>query len=833
VSRFEQRTPLVTGGISRQPEHARLPNQVADAVNAQFSVVNGITKRRGSWHIAYVGEYPADTDLRMHAINRDQGEQYLLVYGAGVVRAFRVGGTEATVGSSAEATTYLGTTGGSDLRLLTIADYTLILNTDVATTTQASPSYTVDKVFRDFDTLTSWTPTNQTYHRTNKDTDTTPKGYYYYDTTGGTFATWVSAGLSGTQASVTGDYDDGDKNPGGFTITCRAGVSISGAAWNATNKTITKTGAFAFGTFQSGDTINVTGGTGWTPGSYTISSHNSDDQITLSVAAGQPGSNNTDTAINQINVARAVIADFTTVTLTTMEDVALEFQRAARSSGLPDLCVAWNETGSGTGTFIVTGQYRGSGSTIVSFAAPPAGNYDWSSAGRPFNGGTVTAGTGSPSSPVKPVLDRWNRIAGPGQTNAAFRKSTMPITLRRTTVSSNPGIPSTFDLGVTDWSDRTSGDDDTNPPVSFLRESSALTDIAFYRDRLVLTSGEKIAMSQTGDLFNFWIGDANNIVDSDPIDISLASEEVTSIEFAVPFRKTLVLFTLAGRQFEIASNDELTASKVSATPTTVYKTQPARPHRLDSQLYFAANSNDYATLMEYVYDDVRVASAAEDVGIHIPGLIPPNIIAIETFQNDQAVVVLPSGGNTLYVYEMFRQADGTKQQSSWTKFVFDECYTIKDIASIDSYCYMLVECDGQWSIERFSLSEPSEGEDLASDVSSDYPIEPDEAVASAFTEATWDLETTLSVSPVYADVFVDSTYYDPSCTICSAGAFPLSAGSCPCCPSTYDYYDGLGVLVVLPLCRCEQLGDVDPNFDYYNCCWDNGTYNATGGPYAC
>lgn len=69
------------GGISKQPAHLRHANQVEDAKNAVFSVVDGVSKRPGTVYVTTDTAWTTTSSLRMHAINRDPDEQYLVVFG--------------------------------------------------------------------------------------------------------------------------------------------------------------------------------------------------------------------------------------------------------------------------------------------------------------------------------------------------------------------------------------------------------------------------------------------------------------------------------------------------------------------------------------------------------------------------------------------------------------------------------------------------------------------------------------------------------------------------------------------------------------------------------
>jgi hypothetical protein len=64
----------------------------------------------------------------------------------------------------------------------------------------------------------------------------------------------------------------------------RAQLSFTGASWTAATRTINSTGSFASYSFLSGDSIEVTAGTGVVVGNYEIESRTDDDNIVLATS---------------------------------------------------------------------------------------------------------------------------------------------------------------------------------------------------------------------------------------------------------------------------------------------------------------------------------------------------------------------------------------------------------------------------------------------------------------------------------------------------------------------------------------------------------------------
>lgn len=69
-----------------------------------------------------------------------------------------------------------------------------------------------------------------------------------------------------------------------------SGLALTTLKWNETYKTLTKVGAFAGYEYNTGDTINITGGTNATTGTYVVTGKANDNQIVLETSLGENAS---------------------------------------------------------------------------------------------------------------------------------------------------------------------------------------------------------------------------------------------------------------------------------------------------------------------------------------------------------------------------------------------------------------------------------------------------------------------------------------------------------------------------------------------------------------
>lgn len=139
---ISQAVPNLINGVSQQPPSLRLNTQAEMQENGLSSVVNGLSKRPSTQHVADLGSITNLDKAFIHTIRRDENEFYSMVIDtAGTIRVYDKEGTARTVTNNAP--TYLtGLTNPSEeLAAVSIADTTFIVNktTVVGKDTTTSP----------------------------------------------------------------------------------------------------------------------------------------------------------------------------------------------------------------------------------------------------------------------------------------------------------------------------------------------------------------------------------------------------------------------------------------------------------------------------------------------------------------------------------------------------------------------------------------------------------------------------------------------------------------------------------------------------------------------
>ncbi|MEE2887522.1 MAG: hypothetical protein VX951_08830 [Planctomycetota bacterium] len=133
TQRFVEKLQSLAQGISQQQQSLRYKGQLEDAFNIDLSVVDGARKRPGGFTLAEVSGADPNRTYRMHRIERDDLEEYAVIYGRDFLQVVDLtsGQQAAIVVEDPEAQAYIAANNADadDLRFVTIADTTFILNT--------------------------------------------------------------------------------------------------------------------------------------------------------------------------------------------------------------------------------------------------------------------------------------------------------------------------------------------------------------------------------------------------------------------------------------------------------------------------------------------------------------------------------------------------------------------------------------------------------------------------------------------------------------------------------------------------------------------------------
>lgn len=227
------------------------------------------------------------------------------------------------------------------------------------------------------------------------------------------------------------------------------------------------------------------------------------------------------------------------------------------------------------------------------------------------------------------------------------------------------------------------GDKVSNPFPSF--KGKVIENMFFFKNRLGFLSEDKVSMTEYGlgkqidneIYYNFGRTTVQTLVDTDPIDITVATDKSTILRSASTFQNKLVLFS-DHTQFVLSGESQVTPRTVSIVPVTNYDiTSSANPITVGDAVYFTTNQETSTTVREFILNEVTDTYTAFDVTSQVPNYIPTDVSYLAgTGTSNIVATASKSNRKELYIYK-FLIVDSKKVLSSWSKFTFKH-----DIAAI-------------------------------------------------------------------------------------------------------------------------------------------------------
>ena len=732
--------PNLIQGVSQQADASRFAGQCEEQENALSSVADGLKKRPNTRHVGMLLGNAISANSFVHFINRSESEKYVIIHDGTNLRAFdMLTGDSVNINESSAFSvngTYLDTaTPLASLKALTIADSTLILNSakEVGLSSATSPSLAKEAIVfikqgdyqkkYGFDVVATTSSGNSAEITFTSATD----GSYFKInsfslTSGGTgFAVGDIVDIPlPTSKTINYTDDGGSEASHNFPLTLLTQPTFKVLTVNS-NGVITSIEIENQGRFRyQGQVTDADGTTGFDrfgTGTnfdengtrnkaevFSIASTGSTEvsggSVTLNKTFISGAASSSDATLVDSSVILTGVADLTNTTgtghsgsgntwtthfetdVTKLDSNVLVLKA---KSGVVDFSITPKDGLSGNGIGII---YKEVGSISdlplvckngfeVKVAGDAELNQDDYYVRFETTGGEAI-GTGS-----------WVECVAP-ELSLGYDSNTLPIEL----VSGLNG----FTFRTMKFADRIAGDDNSNPLASFVAQR--IDNLFFFKNRLGFLSGENIIMSEsglgvldsTGQLvYNFGRTTVTTLLDSDPIDVAVASSRVTNLKSAKGFQENLVLFSETG-QFVLKGGDVLTPKTVSITPITNFNFEDqVDPLPLGSYIYFPFTRGNFTGLREFTVNASTDNYDSTEITEHVPAYIPKNIVDMAgTTTEDTLVLLSGDEKSSLYVYNYFWN-NNQKVLSAWSKYTFTD--EIRGIEFIDSRLYMITTDD--------------------------------------------------------------------------------------------------------------------------------------------
>lgn len=756
MTAISQKLPNLIGGVSQQPDTLKLSNQFRSCTNYYPDLTFGLAKRPG---IRGIGKLEgAVADGTWFTMFRDEDEKYIIQFSkTGGLKVWNANtGAQQTVNAiAAGAATYATHTTADQLVLFQINDYAFVVNRNIVVaektgsesaainpfafvninTVSYASTYTVNL---DANTFTYNTPTGSTTALnvstivSNLVTSINASGTYTATGIGNSihirrtnnadFSIEASGGQNGaaiepfkgtvplaaklpiqflngskikveaSESSTADDYwvefktADGGARGAGNWVEC-IGPSVKERIDESTMPHAIIREANGTFTFRVLDKASATGSTPTTTLTGVVTGVSINPTPTAQYRIGQrfsvTGGSGTGLELEVTKTKTTttnVIYPYTTATKVKRERVSTIFEAPRYKY-----------------TFILNGVTLGTVTRDLSTSAKLVnGNTTYATYGSEFLVGDNTFFQLQATTTLTNVLD--GVVVYKGGKNYVFNDTVTNSFGDSFKVTSTATRTGTGDELLSEyWKYRDVGDNNTNPMPSFI--GKPIHGISFFRNRLVLTSGENVVCSRAGDYFNFFLSTVITTVPSDPIDISCGSLRPVELKYALPSNNGLLLFSPKAQYLLTTTTESFSSSSAEINTVAQFEQdEDVGPIDTGSSIIFIKQGDNASSVFEMSIEQGKGQSI--ELTRTIPSYIP-NAISYLTGSSSVSTVALstPQQSNEIYLFRYFNAE--TRVMSSWFKWTVPGI--LESIAFDHDIAYLVLKQDNAYVLGHINL----------------------------------------------------------------------------------------------------------------------------------
>ena len=719
-----QMIPSYLGGVSKQTDKKKIPGQVRECLNAYPDPTFGLRKRPGLKFIKTIHESsdtssPDFANAKWFFIKRDNEEKYIGcildkdVEATNPIKIWNSDGTACTV-TYPDGVNYLDTT-RDNYDILTVQDNSVITNKTKVVGLQATPSYTLDTsgTVRLFQVKYSCK-----YQVSIKIDGTTYDASYTSITEEATPPAGPGGELVNTAEKILSELKTATEAlslPGDMTVTqLEATLELTfvtptvtatptgNGTGNGTDATLTNlattTGGSGTGltvdvVISGGVATNITVNTGG-------KGYAKDDVITISKSL-IPGTGGGST-----------IDDDVTTTIASLDAAAFEL---STSDNQGNATIRGFTQQVNVVSDLPADSLHDRVVKIVNSKDGTAEDTYWSK----FVAENGTSGAGYWKETIDPTVS-------PGMDN-----STLPHQLRNTALN-------TFVFDKAAWVDRKVGDLDTNSDPSFAGYTIQQT--FFHNNRLGVLSEDNVAMSKSGQFYDFYHSSALTQTASDPIDINCSSIRPAVLHAIIPTAQGLILFS-KNQQFIMFSDGEI------LTPTTAvirgisnYEMDAnIDPVDVGTHINFVSKTPSYTRVFGMQTRGSEESPIVNDISKVVSEWIPDTVTNLLTSPQNFLIALYGSLDNTMYLHKTYVVGDQIQMQA-WFKWDFPG--NIQHAAVDSDSMWTVVEYKGKYILASASLTQTPEEKIIIT--SDGHQVNPHMDLYGAVSSMTYDATNNLT-----------------------------------------------------------------------------------------
>ena len=270
--------------------------------------------------------------------------------------------------------------------------------------------------------------------------------------------------------------------------------------------------------------------------------------------------------------------------------------------------------------------------------------------------------------------------------------------------------PTTLRFQPITYAGRQVGDANTNPNPSFV--GFKINSTFFYNNRFGVLSEDNVFFGVANDSFNFFNRSALTQVDSDPIDLNVASVRPVFLTDVLPSPQGLLLFS-ARQQFQVysSSTNTLTPSTTVIRAISNYEMSAnIPPVDVGVTTAFINTVPGYSKLFTLQLREIEQSPIVVDISKVVLEWIPDTIDKLVVSPQNSVIMLVDRSTRYLYLYRYYNNGEKDLFQA-WTKWELTP--TIQAAEIIDEDVIIVSQHEDEYTLGKVTLDQIPTGDVIA------------------------------------------------------------------------------------------------------------------------
>ena len=266
----------------------------------------------------------------------------------------------------------------------------------------------------------------------------------------------------------------------------------------------------------------------------------------------------------------------------------------------------------------------------------------------------------------------WKEIAKPGE-KVTLSSGLMPHVIKRGFARDGGDKQDAFVVGPLLWAERKIGTADDNP--SFIDNEEPISNLFFYRNRLMLLAGECVVSSRADDFTNLFPVTAITTSPVDPIDIKADTYYSSKLHAGIVINNAAVIFS-EFQQFILTTDGDVFDSR-TAKMSQISKFHfdiNSEPFILDTNIGFKGGSQDGAKVYEMtnIFREGQVDVIERSKLVYNTFKNKQDFSMLDTSRETSTLYMAGDESNEIFVYKYFKEGSQKDIMTAWVRWVLPE-----------------------------------------------------------------------------------------------------------------------------------------------------------------